>query len=420
MPDRKPSLKWTARAIEAIAVKTRTDFTDPNTKGLMLRVTPHGAKTWAMLYNRKGDGKKRRFTLGQFPALSLAAARELAEAKKVQIRAGADPAALLSEYKKANTVDELLDLFLEKHPRPDAAWTLECKRIFKKDARPLIGRIKLPDLNRGHVRQVIEAVRDRGATTTVNRTLAAVRRAFSWGVSEDLLAINPALNMATGIGETNKDRTLAIDEIKTFWAELGTAPMGARSRLALRLVLATGQRPCEVCSTRKTDLDLTGLRWTIIAKRAKNRQVHLVPLSTLAVELFEEAIKISGESEFVFPSRPRKGKNLGLTVAQKSHSLCHAMLGALISLGLEKNPATPQDLRRTAATHMARLGVTDRIVGKVLNHGVESRRTITSQVYIHYDYANEKRQALDTWAMELGRIVGLVDPETNVIELRGR
>ena len=204
MPNKKPTLKWTARAIEAVAVKARTDFTDPNTKGLMLRVTPHGAKTWAILYNRKGDGKKRRVTLGQFPALSLAAARELAEAKKVQIRAGVDPAALLTEYKRANTVDQLLDLFLEKHQRPDAAWTPECKRIFNKDVRPLIGRIKLPDLNRGHVRQVIEVVRDRGATVTVNRMLAALRRAFSWAVSKDLLAVNPALNMATDIQETGK------------------------------------------------------------------------------------------------------------------------------------------------------------------------------------------------------------------------
>ena len=96
------------------------------------------------------------------------------------------------------------------------------------------------------------------------------------------------------------------------------------------------------------------------------------------------------------------------------------MRADLKTLGLEEKPATPHDLRRTAATHMARLGLPDRNVGRVLNHGTELRRTITSRVYIHYDYINEKRQALDTWAMELSRIVGLGDPETNVIELRAR
>ena len=420
MPDRKPTLKWTARAIEAVSVKARTDFTDPNTKGLMLRVTPHGAKTWAILYNRKGDGKKRRFTLGKFPALSLAEARELAAAKKVEISAGSDPAALLAEYKKANTVDELLDLFLEKHPRPLAAWTLECKRIFTKDVRPLIGRIKLPDLNRGHVRQVIEAIRDRGATTTVNRSLAALRRPFSWAVSKDLLTANPALNMATDIQETGKDRALSIDEIETFWEGLSKAAMGERSRLVLKLVLATGQRPGEVCGASKSELNIAEGVWLIPAKRTKNKEAHSLPLPKLAIQLFEQAISLSGESEFIFPSRPRHGKALELTAPLKVHALSHAMRDNLKTLGLETNPATPHDLRRTAATHMARLGIPDRSVGRVLNHGTELRRTITSRVYIHYDYVAEKRQALATWAIELSRIVGLSDPQTNVIELRAR
>ena len=67
---------------------------------------------------------------------------------------------------------------------------------------------------------------------------------------------------------------------------------------------------------------------------------------------------------------------------------------------------------------MARLGIPNHNVGRVLNHGTEMRRTITSRVYIHYDYADEKRQALETWANELSRIVGVGGPETNVIEIR--
>lgn len=416
----KSGIRWTTRAIEALTVTKRADFTDPDTKGLSLRVTPTGAKSWALLYRRKGDAKKRRVTLGEFPALGLADARAMAEAKKVQIRAGSDPAGLLSDYKKADTVDQLLDLFLEKHQRPDALWTLECKRIFKKDVRPLIGRIKLPDLNRGHVRQVIEAVRDRGATVTVNRTLAALRRAFSWAVSKDLLAVNPALNMATDIEETSKDRALSVAEIKTLWTGLSDAAMGERSRIVLKIVLATGQRPGEVCGTRKDELDLTNKAWLIPAKRAKNRQPHTVPLSKLVLQLFKQALELSGDSEFVFPSRLRQGKSIGLTGPLQAHALSHAMRNDLKTLGLKKHPATPHDLRRTAATHMARLGISDRTVGRVLNHGTELRRTITSRVYIHHDYAVEKRQALESWASELSRIIGLSIPATNVVKIRGR
>lgn len=413
-------LRWTTRAIEAVSVTERTDFTDPETRGLVLRVTPSGTKTWALLYRRKGDSIRRRVTLGEFPPLGLADARAKSEAMKVQVRAGKDPAGMVAEYKKADTVGELLDLFLKKHPRPQAAWTRECERIFKKDVRPLIGRVKLPDLARAHVRQVIEAVRDRGATVTVNRTLAALRRALSWAVSKDLLEINPALNMATDVEESIKDRALSIDEIKGFWAGLDNAGMGAKPRLALRLALVTGQRPGEVCGTARSEIDLDRAEWLIPAKRAKNRQPHIVPLAPLAVQLFTEAIEAAGAVEFVFPSRPRSGRGITQPKPLQSHALSHAMRNNLKAMGLADSPATPHDLRRTAATHMARIGISDRIVGRVLNHGTELRRTITSRVYIHHDYIAEKRNALEAWASELSRIVVVADSQSNVVEMRGR
>jgi hypothetical protein len=67
---------------------------------------------------------------------------------------------------------------------------------------------------------------------------------------------------------------------------------------------------------------------------------------------------------------------------------------------------------------MARIGIPERIVGRVLNHGTEQRRTITSQVYIHHDYAVEKRQALEAWARELRRIVWGEQSVANVVEIR--
>ena len=257
-------------------------------------------------------------------------------------------------------------------------------------------------------------MKSRGATVTVNRTLAAIRRALSWAVSEDLIVTNPALNLATKIEETPKDRALSVEEIKAVWTGLDKAPMGEKSRLALKLILVTGQRPGEVCGAAKVEVDLKAATWTIPSKRAKNRQVHLVPLSPLAVELFNSAIALSEDSDYVFSSRPRSGKGLDLTEPMEAHALSHAMRGSLRELGLKAKPATPHDLRRTVATHMARLGIPDRVVGRVLNHGTELRRTITSRVYIQHDYADEKREALEAWAPELRRITGTAVPTADL------
>jgi integrase len=410
--------KWTMRHLESLAVARRTDFVDPDTSGLLLRVTPTGTKTWSVLYNRKSDGKKRRVTLGDFRSLSLAAARAKALQIRHEVWSGKDPAGTVAEYKRAESVGQLLDEFIKKHPRPDAIWTRECKRIFDKDVCPLIGDVKLPDLSRVHVRAVIEAVQSRGVTTTVNRTLAALRRALTWAVSKDLLATNPALNLATDIIEEAKDRALSADEIAKFWRGLDGVPMGLKSKLALKIILVTGQRPGEVCGVEKSEVDLISMTWTIPSRRSKNRQTHVVPVSRLAADLFRQALEVSGDSDFVFSSRPRQGLGLGLTRSMQAHALSHAMRNALPALGLAGYPATPHDLRRTVATHMALIGVADRIVGRVLNHGTELRRTITSRVYIQHDYRLEKTQALEAWARELERLIESEAPRPTVLELR--
>ena len=414
----KPVLKWTARSIEALSVSERTDFTDPNCRGLTLRVTPSGKKTWSFLYVRKTDGLKRRVHIGHFPDMPLANARDKANDFRREVRAKKDPAGEVAANKRAETVSELLDQYIFRHPKPRAAWTLNNKRMFEKDVKPNIGHIKLPDLQRIHIREVLNVVKGRGATTTVNRTLAALRRAFSWAVSEDIMANNPALNIATGIHETPKERALSVGEIRAFWNNLDHASMGPKSRLALKLVLATGQRPGEVCGATKSEVDLAAKKWTISSARAKNKQLHVVPLSELALELFESAFELSGESDFVFSSQPRAGFGLAGTKPMESHALSHAMRGALDRLGLADYPATPHDLRRTAATQMARLGMSDRVVGRVLNHGTELRRTITARVYIQHDYLSEKKIALEAWANELERLVGVHDTASNIVQMR--
>lgn len=415
---------WTTKGIEALKVAKRTDFTDPSTPGLVLRVMPSGAKSWAFLYVRKGDGRKRRVTIGAHGSgagrIGLSEARDRAATLRAQVIARQDPAGKVAAIRRAETLDQLLDQFLTSHPSPEAAWTLECQRIFAKDVRPLIGHVKLPDLTRQHVRQVLDAVKKRGAKATVNRTLAALRRALSWALSEDLIAINPASGIVTQIIEQPKDRALSQNEIRQFWNALDSAPIGERTRLALRLVLATGQRPGEVCGARQSEIDLATGIWTIPKERAKNKQAHVVPLSNLAKDLFRRALTIDPDSPFAFTTRTRAKDGIAKPKAMESHALSHALRDSLQALEMQGTPFTPHDLRRTVATHMARLGIPDRTVGKVLNHGTELRRTITARVYIQHDFMAEKKAALDAWAIELERVTRDNSIAGNVVTLRAK
>ena len=161
MADRQ-SDRFTSRWIEAVKVDIRTDFTDPKTPGLILRVTPNGVKSWAYLYRRQSDKRRRRVTLGKFPAMGLKEARVAAAGHLKGIAAGADPAHQTQEVKKIDTVDQLLDRYI-KDQGGNSSWAREVERIFKKDVRPVIGGYKINKVSRPDIVNILNAVKDRGA-----------------------------------------------------------------------------------------------------------------------------------------------------------------------------------------------------------------------------------------------------------------
>jgi integrase len=411
--------KFTVRWIETVSVETRTDFTDPDVKGLALRVTSNGSKSWAYSYRRQSDGRKRRVTLGEFPALSLHQARAKASGYRAAIVEGADPASEKTAYKKVETVDQLLDRYLTDYAPAESRWTAEVRRIFKKDVRPAIGGHKITAVTKADILVILNAVKDRGAGVTSNRTLAAVRKAFNWAVSEGYLKASPVQGISQRVKEQSRSRSLSEAEIQTFWIGLDRARMAEGTKLVLRLALVTGQRVGEVCGAMKSEVNLDKTEWLIPARRVKNRRDHSIPLSPMAVKLFRQAFEMSGESPFLFPSRPRSN----LVKREQhlaSHGVAHAMQGALKELGLAGNPATPHDLRRTVASHLAAMGIGENVVARVLNHASEIGKTITGAVYIRHSFAAEKRHALEAWAAELERIVDDNRAAANVIAMRDR
>jgi integrase len=167
--------------------------------------------------------------------------------------------------------------------------------------------------------------------------------------------------------EESKDRFLTLDEIKTFWAKLEKCTMTDGTRQALKLILVTGQRPGEVVSIHRDEVE--GNWWTIPSSKTKNKKDHRVFLTDLALSLMGEP----AQSGYFFPSDKKNG-----------HIDRNALSRALRRNQVPEKPLSEieyfsaHDLRRTAATHLARIGHAS-IVGKILNH---TDRSITT-VYDH-------------------------------------
>lgn len=155
---------------------------------------------------------------------------------------------------------------------------------------------------------------------------------------------------------------------------------------------------------RWNDVDLKAGTWMLKAADTKAERIHLIPLSAPMVSLLKELPRFG---DFVF-STDGKGHINGFA---KLKSRLDTFVAAS---GDQLEPWTLHDLRRTVSSHMARLGISTDIRGRVLNHAMQG---VTERHYTPYDFAAEKRHALDAWAAELVRTNG--EGRDNVVQLRG-
>jgi len=145
-----------------------------------------------------------------------------------------------------------------------------------------------------------------------------------------------------------------------------------------------------------SEIDLRTRVWTIPSARSKNKHTHTVPLSAAAIPVIEEA-RSDARGDVLFPDDAGKGSlradavSKTITKAQERIGIAHW---------------TAHDLRRTAVTGMAQLGVAPIVLGHVINHRSVTKAGVTLAVYAHYNYAKEKREALELWAERLAGIVG--------------
>ena len=382
------------RAIKAVGY--RIEYLDEGYTGrgsLYLRVGASGRKTWTFVY--RFSGKIRRTQLGVYPELSLVNARRMAGEMILSIDSGVDPHHSLvmggGEPKgtERSSLEDSFGHLAERYIRQYAmahkrSWQ-EDQRILKHDVLPLWNDRESASISKKDVVQLLDGLCNRGVTVGANRTLALIRKLFNWAVERGELEHNPARELRAPAKETAKERVLTDSELILFWQGLDNTGMSKSVKQALRFILVTGQRLGEVVQLEFHQID--GNIWTIPAEVAKNGYPHRVPLSYLALDILEDTLE-GYKGDIVFRS-PKNEAFLSPT------ALSHAMRHSMKTLGIV--PATPHDLRRTAASHMTMLGYNRVTVSKILNH-VEGGVTA---IYDRYSYDNEKEQALEAWAQKL-------------------
>ncbi len=382
--------------------------------GLYIQVYPSGKKAWIFRY--QFEGRPRKLNLGQYPAVPLSEARQKAAEAAQTVHRGMDPGEIKKKEKakahSAPTFSAMLDEFWDRELK-DKKSGKERRRLIEHDCLAAWKHTKVRSITRRDIVVLLDRIRDR-APVTANRVQGALARFFNFCAERGVIDDSPCTRIRR-VKEQPRQRILSGDELKKFWLNLDKIDIWPVTRLALKFLLVTGQRPGEVVGATWDEID--GNLWIIPSARMKNREDHAVPLSDTALEILADARQFS-YGQYVFPSSFNEGKK----------PIARASLGRAIirhlnddrqknnrrnskNLGIDK--FTPHDLRRTVRSEMAALGVDDIVAEKVLSHKLQG----IAAVYNRHDYLREKRQALEKWERHLRKLVGLPVKDGKVIHL---
>jgi integrase len=390
----------------------RREIPDGKIAGLYLVVQPSGAKSWALRY--RVAGKPTKLTIGPYPSVDLAVARRRAQEALGEVAGGKDPSgakkaareARKAENSTADRVETVAALFVERSAKRKAGplWAREVERLLNVEIIPKIGSKRLGEVTRADVHALLDGIVDRGSPYTANRTLAVLRRMCNWAIERGIIANSPVEKIKPPGAETARDRVLSNDEVRLAWGAFEALgwPFGDIAKL----LLLTGARRDEVAEARWTELDLPAKTLTIAKERSKNGIAHEIPLSDAAVLIFDRLPRIGDEKGGPIFTTTGKTPVSGWSRAKEQLDK---------AIGVPIPPWVLHDLRRTAASGMAGIGIAPHVVEAALNHKSGSIKGIAA-VYNRYNYAAEKRQALEAWARRLSAIV-TASEATNVVSI---
>ena len=377
------------------------NYSKSDERGLFIEVLKT-KKIWRMRY--RINGKQEKITFGEYPAVSLAEAREMREEARGLIAKGISPARHKQQAKreetKRYTVEDFantwfVDVASKANKNPKTI-----KSALANDVLPIMGNLKLEDVTIQDVSAVIDKIKARGSDYSALFTRNLLKRMFSYAISKGLTQFNPAQAIEAKHIATAKSRDVALtsDEIGKLLRGIYQASFRRSYKLALHLLIITMVRKSELIEARWDEIDFDTAQWCIPYGRMKMRKTHIVPLSTQALAMLEELKGLSSHSDYVLPSRNTLRK-----------PICKSTLNNHVrTLDLDIKDFVIHDFRRTASTLLHESGFNSDWIEKSLAHEQKGVRA----VYNKAEYLKPRGEMLQWWA---DFVNDQIDEKSNVI-----
>jgi Integrase len=371
-------------------------------KGLYLEVTPKGGKRWRFKY-RIGR-KEKLLSLGLYPDVSLKAARQKRDEYRTFVADGIDPSIIRKAEKlTVGGQDSFEAVAREWHTKFSANWSKShaTKTIenLQNNIFPWLGAMPINDIKPTELLAALRRIESRGAIYTARRVLGVCSSVFKYAITTGQAERNQAADLVGAIPPTKTKHHASITDPKEVGG-LMRALQDYRGSFvtatALKLSPLVFVRPSELREAEWSEFDTGNAEWRIPAGRMKMRVVHIVPLSSQAIEIIEAIRPLTGRGKYVFPS-----------VRSETRAMSNNTVNAALRrIGYTKDEMTAHGFRSMASTLLNEQGWNSDAIERQLAHGEGNG------VRAAYNYAQhlpERKRMMTAWADYLDGLAGGAD-----------
>ena len=305
---------WGKNVANLTAAKVRA-ITEPGKhgdgRGLYLQVAGGGSKAWVQRITI--EGRRRDIGLGGFPAVSLAKARQLADANRAAVAEGRDP---IAEKRRART-PTFREAAVTVHEANLPRWrngkhTIGWMQSLERHAFPVLGRMRVDRIERADVLSVLTPIWGT-KPETARRVRQRIRAVLRWCLAHGLVEHNAAGEAIDGALPPMPRvkahfRALPYREVPAALETVAGSRASLSARACFRFLVLTAARSGEARGATWGEIDVDAREWRIPAQRMKGGVEHRVPLSGAALAVLDEVRPLQDESGLVFPSPARPGR----------------------------------------------------------------------------------------------------------------
>jgi len=371
--------------------------------GLYLLIHPNGGKYWQMAY--RFEGKQKTLSLGIYPEVGLAQARDRRDEARKLLANEIDPGAV-KQAKKASGIllsensFEIVarEWFIRHAPNWKENHSSKIIARLEKDVFPWIGNIPISEIAAPTLVSVVRRVEARGALETAHRALACCGQVFRYAVATGRAERDPTGDLRGALPPVRKDKHFAAITDPKKVGELLRDIDGYQGsyivKSAFKLSPLLFVRPGELRRMEWSELDLDKFEWIIPAEKMKKGVTHIVPLARQAVEVLREIQPLTGHGKYVFHGERDHDRPMS----------DNAIRSALRRMGWANDEMTPHGFRAMASTILDNMGYKQEWLERQLAHEEPNKIKAAYKREQWRMYLPERVAMMQAWADYLDKI----------------